>query len=125
MLARISRWTLPSLIVIAALVVYRFAVIGGQQPAIVLPRKVPLSIGPRFDEPRVVTDEQLAAVLERVKPPAEPANTNNFVHALRLWGANADFGDAKVPSGRELRDYFLDDATFRRFAGENASPLSY
>ena len=56
-----------------------------------------------------MTDEQLAAVLDRVKPPAEPVNTNNFVHALRLWGPAADFGDPKIPTGRQLRDYLLDD----------------
>src|SRR5438105_13163679 len=102
MLARISRLTLPALIVVAALVVYRFVVIGPERPAIALPRNAPVTIGPRYDEPRVVTDEQLAAVLDRVKPPTGPANTNNFVHALRLWGTIADFGDAKIPSGREL-----------------------
>jgi hypothetical protein len=44
---------------------------------------------------------------------------------LRLWGPNADFGDARVPTGGELRDYFLDDATFRHFAGDKAPPLFY
>jgi hypothetical protein len=106
-------------------VAYRFIVIGPERPAIVLPRNEPVTIGPRFADARVVTDEQLAAVLERVKPPANPVNTNNFVHALRLWGAAADFGDAKIPTGRELRDYFLDDATFRRFAGEQSPPIFY
>ena len=121
MLAPISRLMLPPLIVVAALVVYRFVVIGPQQPAIVLTRNDPVTIGPRYSDPRVVTDEQLAAVLSRVKAPASPVNTNNFVHALRLWGPKADFGDPQIPSGRELQDYLLDDAIFRRFAGEEAS----
>src|SRR5262249_58124167 len=42
---------------------------------------------------------------------------------LRLWGPDAEFGDPQIPTGRELRDYLLDDATFRRFAGEQAPPL--
>jgi len=92
---------------------------------VVLPRQTPVSIGPRFADPRVVTDEQLAEVLERVKPPANPVNTNNFVHALRLWGPEADFGAATIPSGRELRDYFVDDAVFRKWAGDAAPPLFY
>src|SRR5262245_55751758 len=123
--ASISRWMLPTLIVLAALLAYRFVVIGPAEPAIVLPRKTPVTIGPRFADPRVVTDEQLVAVLERVKPPANSANTNNFVHALRLWGPNADFGDPAIPTGQELSDYFLDDATFRQFAGDAAPPLFY
>src|SRR5262245_7920784 len=125
MLARISRWTLPTLIVVAALVVYRVVVIRPQPADIVLSRVQPVTIAPRFSDERVVTDEQLAAVLARVKPPAQPVNTNNFVHALRLWGAEADFGDAKIPTGQQLRDYFLDDAKFRLFARENAPPLFY
>jgi hypothetical protein len=125
MLARISRWTLPTLILIAALAAYRVVAVRPEGPAVVLPRMQPVAIAARYAEERVVTDEQLAAVLERVKPPATPVNTNNFVHALRLWGASADFGDAKIPTGKELRDYFLDDATFRRFAGENCPPLFY
>ena len=123
MLARLSRFVFPPLIVLAALVAYRLIAGAPPQRAMVLSRNEPLTITPRFDDPRVVTDEQLAAVLDRVKPPAEPVVTNSFVHALRLWGDEADFGDAKIPTGQELRDYFLDDATFRRFAGEKAPPL--
>jgi hypothetical protein len=125
MLARISRIVLPPLVVFAALLAYRLIAGGQSQITVELPRNEPLVIGPRYDDPRVVTDEQLAAVLDRVKPPDQTVNTNNFVHALRLWGAVADFGDSQIPTGRELRDYFLDDATFRRFAGEAAPPLFY
>jgi hypothetical protein len=125
MAAKISRLLLPPLIVLGALLAYRLIAGGAGEPHVVLPRNEPVVIGPRFDDPRVVTDEQLAAVLDHVKPPTQPANTNNFVHALRLWGAQADFGDPQTPTGRELRDYFLDDATFRHFAGEAAPPLYY
>lgn len=125
MLARLSRFVLPPLIVFASLLAYRLVAGGRPQPAVVLPRNEPLVIAPRFNDPRVVTDEQLAAVLDRVKPPAEPVVTNNFVHALRLWGADSNFSDPKIPTGQQLRDYFLDDAAFRQFAGEKASPLFY
>ena len=123
MLARISLLVLPPVIVLAALVAYRLAVLGREQPAVELKRNEPLTIGPRYRDERIVTDEQLAAVLDRVKPPAGPAHTNNYVHALRLWGARADFGDEKIPTGEQLRDYFLDDAAFRRLAGDGAPPL--
>src|SRR6476469_4410162 len=85
----LCRWTLPPLIVVVALIAYRSIVIRPEGPAIVLPRNDPAKIAPRFADPRVVTDDQLMEVLERVKPPAEPVKTNNFVHALRLWGAAA------------------------------------
>jgi hypothetical protein len=125
MFARLSRFFLPPLIVVVALIAYRFVVIRGEEPAILLPRNEPLKIEPRFADERVVTDAQLVAVLERVKPPADVANTNNFVHALRLWGAEAEFADPTIPTGRELLDYFLDDAAFRRFAGDTVPPLFY
>ncbi len=125
MLARISRLVLPVLIPAAALAIYRAVAVGPRPADVVLPRNEPTAIGPRYDDPRVVTDAQLAAVLDRVQPPTDPVTTNNFVHALRLWGPNADFGDGKIPSGRELRDYFLDDAAFRRWAGERVPPLFY
>lgn len=123
MLARLCRWTLPTLLVVVALAAVRMLVIQSPGPAIRLPRNEPAMIRPRFNDPRVVTDAQLAAVLERVKPPAGPANTNNMVHALRLWGPSVEFGAAGVPSGRELLTYFLDDAEFRRLAGADAPPL--
>jgi hypothetical protein len=122
-LARISRVLLPPTIIIAALIAYRLIAIGPRQPAIVLPRNEPTKIAARYSDYRVVTDEQLVAVLDRVKPPAGPANTNNYVHALRLWGPTADFGDQAVPCGRQLRDYFLSDAAFRQLAGDAAPPL--
>lgn len=125
MVARISRIVLPVLIVVAALAVYRAAAVGPRPAAVALPRNLPAVIRPRFDDPRVVTEAQLAAVLERVKPPTDPVSTNNFVHALRLWGPAADFGDPKIPTGAQLRDYFLNDATFRHWAGEQTPPLFY
>lgn len=127
MFAKVCRVSLPPLIVISALGLYRL-VNGTSEP--VSPRITALSntpavISPQFNEPRLCTDEQLAQVLDRVKPPAKPVNTNNLVHALRLWGPSADFGDSAVPSGREMRAYFLDDKVFRRLAGDKTPPLFY
>jgi len=125
MVAILSRWLLPPVVLVAALGLYRVVVIRPAAPDVVLPRNEPVEIRPRHADPRVVTDEQLRQVLARVLPPAMPVNSNHFVHALRLWGPAAKFEDANVPSGAELRDYFLDDAVFRRFAGDTAPPLVY
>jgi len=125
MLARFSRIALPPLIVIAALAIYRLAVVSTDGERIDPARREPWTISARFDEPRVVTDEQLAAVLDRVKPPVAPLKTNNMVHALRLWGLAADFHDPRIPTGRQMRDYLLDDRVFRQYAGEAAPPIFY
>src|SRR6187402_2417842 len=98
MAARLSRIVLPPLVVAAALLLYRLAFVSAGFERIEPARREPLTIAARFDEPRVVTDEQLAAVLDRVKPPVQPLKTNNMVHALRLWGLAADFHDPRIPT---------------------------
>jgi hypothetical protein len=123
---RLSQWLLPPVLVIAALAMYRVVVIRPVPDQVVPPRSEPWVITPQQTEPRIATDEQLAEVLNRVTPPTDKeAMTNNFVHALRLWGPQADFHDPKIPTGNELRQYILDDAEFRKFAGHQAEPLFY
>ncbi len=125
MFQRICRIVLPVAIVIAALVAFRLIAVSPAHDRIAPARREPMVIAPRFDEPRVVTDEQLAAVLDRVKPPLTPLKTNNMVHALRLWGLAVDFHDPRYPTGQQMRDYILDDRVFRQFAGEKAPPILY
>ncbi len=121
MLALVSRFLIPPAVIFLALVIYRIAAVSAAIP--IEHSQAIRTIVPTNTEPRVATDNQLRHVLARVVPPADPVNTNNFVHALRLWGANAKFGDPQIPSGEELRQYFLDDRVFRKWAGENAPPL--
>ncbi len=129
MFGRLSRFTLPPLIVLAALGAFRLALEAAGYREHSPRRNEPLVIAPRYDDARVVTDEQLAAVLDRVKPPAGAAAaknlTNNLVHALRLWGVAADFHDPAIPSGRQMRDYFLDDDVLRQMAGDQTPPIFY
>ena len=116
------RWLVPVLIVAAACGAYRL--LAGHPPAgIALVRSEPWVIAPHFNLPQVATDEQLWAVLERMKPPSGKPNTNLLVHALRLWGPHADFGDPAIPSGAVMRDYFLRDSEFRRLAGNDTPAL--
>ena len=124
---RISRIALPPLLLFAGLLAYRLTVVSAnsEKPFIPAGPHKPWNITSAQHEPRIVTDEQLFEVLDRVKPPARPSLTNSYVHALRLWGPDADFGDAAVPSGDELKNYFLNDATFRQVAGQDAPPLFY
>ncbi|MGI8982907.1 MAG: hypothetical protein ACR2FY_27115 [Pirellulaceae bacterium] len=128
MLQTFSRISLPPLLLLAALTAYRFTsgVLSPPPPEYVAAsRNEPAVIPPPYNEPRLCTDQQLAEVLDRVKPPAPPVNTNNMVHALRLWGKDADFGDAKIPSGKEMLGYFLDDAVFQKWAGTETPPLFF
>jgi hypothetical protein len=123
---RISRFVLPPVLLLVALGAYRLAIVRPVATRITPAKAEPHKLTPRCLEPRVATDEQLAAVLDRVKPPAAKEQmTNNFVHALRLWGTEADFHDENIPSGETLRQYFLDDSVFRKFAGDQTPPLFY
>lgn len=124
MLARASRLLLPPLLVALGLVAFRLltaALVPAADFFADLP--APRTISPRYDDPRVVTDQQLVAVLERVKPPTGQPNTNNMLHALRLWGPEADFFDPQIPTGPLMRQYFLDDAVFQRLNGPQTPPL--
>lgn len=123
--AAIIRMIFPPAILLVALAAYRCLVVEPQPPAVQIVRNAPLVIAPRDGDPRIVTDEQLLAVLSRVKPPAAAVSTNNYVHALRLWGVEASFDDQRIPTGNDLLRYFLDDSVFRHFAGNAAPPLFY
>ena len=112
----------PFFLLAAACGVYRLV---ASPPPVKLPdcRDKPWVIAPRYNIKEVAEDEQLQAVLERMKPPKGKPNTNVFVHALRLWGPTVDFGDPEIPSGPTMLNYFLRDAEFRKLAGDKAPPL--
>jgi hypothetical protein len=125
-LQRLSRIALPPLLLAAALVTYRLTLVSAATDPLDLPEpQRPWNIQSAQIEPRIVTDQQLGDVLDRVKPAAKPGTTNNYIHALRLWGPQADFSDPSIPSGQQLKGYLTDDRVFRSIAGEDAPPLLY
>ena len=86
--------------------------------AISIPRQTPLIIEPLYDDPAVVSDEELAAVLAKVQPrfwskedperPMPGLKPNYVEHALRTWWIKAKFQDPQVMSGDSLKDYLVD-----------------
>lgn len=89
---------------------------GGSPRVAVVPIKYdqPLRIEPLYDDPLVVSDRELTAVLAKVRPKFPPKERRpNFVeHALRTWGVDATFSDPDVMSGIELRDFLIDHGQF-------------
>ena len=87
----------------------------------------PREVRPTYNDPRVVTDEQLAMVLHKLRPRLrhEKPKINYVDHALRFWGVDAEFADAKCLSGQEMRQMLLDHRSFSGFWGDNAKPLVY
>lgn len=85
----------------------------------------PRVVTPLYNEPLLVTDEQLTSVLHKLRPRLRKQQPKiNYVdHALRFWGANATFGDDDTLSGSELRQLLTDDKVFTAAWGEKTRPL--
>lgn len=85
----------------------------------------PLRVGPLYDDPRVVTDEQLLEVLTRLRPQfrGDKPKINHVDHALRFWGLEAKFGDPQCLSGLEMQDLLLDHRRFAAAWGNKTRPL--
>ncbi|QDT43344.1 hypothetical protein Pan241w_34440 [Gimesia alba] len=94
-------------------------------PEVKIERKVPLQVAPLYDDPSVVTDEELAAVLKQVRPkfPRKHMKPNHVEHALRTWSIKSTFQDPSIVSGIEMRDFLIDHARFLASWGDEASPL--
>lgn len=98
-----------------------------KQLEIALPplRDVPARVTPLYDEPRVVSDEQLEHVLYKLRPQlrGERPKINHVDHALRFWGVEAEFADSACLSGLEMRELLLDHPRFSAAWGDEARPL--
>lgn len=90
-----------------------------------IPREKPLNVTPLYDDPQVVSDEELAMVLKKLQPRFDTNQLKpNFVeHALRTWGIDAEFSDPKAMSGEQMKSVLLDHAKFIRSWGGDIPPL--
>ncbi len=99
----------------------------GREPfsPVVIPRSEPLTIEPLYDRPDVVSDAELAAVLERVVPRFHHKQTKpNFVeHAVRIWGVDAEFDDPQAMSGRDMQGFLTDHARYAASWGDGTESL--
>ncbi len=95
------------------------------EPVAEIPRSQPLTVAPLYDDPQLVSDEQLAAVLLRVRPKFDPRNIKpNFVeHALRTWRADAEFTEPGVMSGPEMVNFLTDHGKYLISWGKDVPPL--
>lgn len=87
-------------------------------------RREPLRIEPLYDDPEVVNDEELTAVLRQVRPRFDaPLKPNHVEHALRTWGIDATFSDPDVMSGVAMRDFLIDHGKYLASWGSETEPL--
>ncbi|MFN0199299.1 MAG: hypothetical protein ACKVT0_21325 [Planctomycetaceae bacterium] len=94
-------------------------------PAIVIPREHPLRISGLYDEPAMVSDDDLAKVLSQIAPKFDQKKLKpNFVeHALRTWGVDAEFQDSEIMSGIKMRDFLIDHGKYLASWGNEVKPL--
>lgn len=85
-------------------------------------REVPLEVAPQYDEPLMVTDEQLRRVLRKLRPRLQGTQTRigHVDHNLRFWGAQAQFDDPQFVSGEDLRRLLTDHRYFETLYGDEA-----
>jgi hypothetical protein len=97
----------------------------GGVPVVAIPRETPLVIPPFYDDPEVVSDEELAAVLERIQPKFRQRGlTPNYVeHALRTWSIDATFRDPRAMPGAAMKEFLVDHGRYLASWGEQTPPL--
>lgn len=90
-----------------------------------IPRTSPLVITPLYDDPEVVSDDELADVLAKIRPIFLPKQMkpNHIEHALRAWGVRAKFADPQVMSGEQLKEFLTNHGAYLASWGENIQPL--
>ncbi|MCH8923060.1 MAG: hypothetical protein IIA67_07930 [Planctomycetes bacterium] len=88
-------------------------------------REQPLRMLPRYNDPRIASDDQLRRVLYALRPKLRGAQPriNHVDHALRMWGVEATFADSDCLSGVEMRQLLTDHRSFARDWGDDEKPL--
>lgn len=130
--AQRSRVSLGIFCAVQALLVLGAAAYGMQRyQAIIAPRVLPipsnepLAIGPLYDRPDVISDDQLVTILDQLKPRlrGRQPKINHIDHALRFWGVEAMFDDPECLSGVEMRELLLDHRAFSEAWGSDVRPF--
>jgi hypothetical protein len=82
-------------------------------------------IGSLYDDPNVVTEDDLAAVLKKIVPrfSRQHLRPNLIEHALRTWGSTIEFHDDDAISGPYMQQFLTDTAAFVDSWGAGAQPL--
>lgn len=92
---------------------------------VVIHRDRALQIAPLYDDPSVVSHDDLAMVLRKVRPtfPRKQLKPNHVEHALRTWGIDAKFKDPAVLSGKEMLDVLVDHGQYAASWDGESQPL--
>lgn len=94
-------------------------------PLVELELNRPARAEPFYDDPEVVSDEQLAAVLKKVLPRFDRMHLRpNYVeHALRIWGSEIEFTNDELISGPEMVRFLTDTSKYIESWKDEAPPI--
>lgn len=86
---------------------------------------VPVAPKPLYNDPEVISDEDLALVLHAILPRfGQQKLKPNFVeHALRAWGSEIEFTNDELISGPGMTDYLLDTGSYIASWGTDSDPI--
>lgn len=89
------------------------------------PNTQPVVVTPLYNDPTVVSDDQLQRVLHKVRPAFRNGTTklNTIDHALRLWSPKAVFDDPDCLSGTELLGLLTDHRQYQQHWGTTSEPF--
>lgn len=123
----LRRFFLVQAVFAAAVVGLGFSHYRASFPSRTIPmfRNEPRRIASGKDLPLAITDEQLGAVLHKLRPRLgrETPKINFVDHALRMWGDDVTFEEEGVLSGAEMRDLLVDHKVFEQRWGKKQRPL--
>lgn len=90
-----------------------------------VPREEPYRVKPLYNRPDIVSDEALAAVLEKIQPrfSTREMKPNHIEHALRTWGVTATFQNPNAVSGQEMLEFLTDHGAYIESWGKEVRPL--
>lgn len=94
-------------------------------PRLKISHERPFAVEPYYDDPSVVSDEELRDVLAKVRPrfAAQRLQPNYVEHALRAWGPSIRFHDPEIMDGPEMVLFLTDYGRHLASWGERARPL--
>jgi hypothetical protein len=95
------------------------------RPVLPALRPAPLVVAPLYDDPAVISDEQLARLLAKIRLRFGGSNTplGAVDHGLRFSGPTAEFEDADMMDGEDLLRLLVDHRRFAEVYGQRERPL--
>jgi hypothetical protein len=94
-------------------------------PRVAISHDRPFTVESYYNEPTIVSDEELKDVLDKIKPKfaAERLQPNYVEHALRAWGPSIQFHEPGVMDGPDMVMFLTDYGRHLASWGAQATPL--